>query len=334
MSALRIRRLGVVGGGAWGTALASVAARSGLDVVLWAREPDVAEAINKHHENTVFLPGVTLDPAIRATSDLADMGPMDALLLVTPAQALRTVSEALKPHLADGLAVAICSKGIEQASGKLMSEVLEEVAPQVDIFVLSGPSFAVDVANGLPTAVTLAGSRHEQVAAFADAIGSETFRPYLSDDLVGAQIGGAVKNVLAIACGIVEGKQLGASARAALTTRGFAELVRLGVALGAKSETLSGLSGLGDLILTCNSIQSRNMSLGMMLGQGRTLEDILGSRNSVSEGVHTAKIVTRIAAAHSVEMPICEAVRGITENGHDVDEVITALMSRPITDEV
>lgn len=281
----------------------------------------------------MFLAGIPLPRSIRATGELADLGAMDALLLVTPAQHLRATAHRLSAHVGKPLPAAICSKGIEQSSGKLLSDVLGEAAPVLEPFILSGPSFAADVARGLPTAVTLAGRDEAGVAVFAQAIGSASFRPYRSNDLIGAQIGGAVKNVLAIACGIVEGKRLGASARAALTTRGFAELVRLGTALGAKRETLAGLSGLGDLVLTCNSTQSRNMSLGKLLGEGRSLDDILASRNTVSEGVYTAAVVTQIAEDHNVEMPISAAVRAVTQGRTSVDAAICDLLARPITDE-
>ena len=324
-----INRIGVVGGGAWGTALASVAARAGRDVLVWAREEDVLADINTRHVNSMFLDGIALDPAIRATANLADMAGRDALLLVTPAQALGAISGELARCLPDGLPLAICSKGIEQRSGRFLSDILAEACPRALPAILSGPSFASDVASGLPTAVTLACADAERGAALAAALSGPGFRLYLTDDILGAQIGGAVKNVLAIACGICEGKALGASARAALTTRGFAELRRLAVALGAREETLSGLSGLGDLILTCNSAQSRNMSLGMALGQGKSLEEVLGSRRSVSEGVFTAAAVAARARELKIEMPICEAVHAVVSGVLDVDTAIQGLLARP-----
>ncbi len=331
--AAAIETVGVVGAGAWGTALAAVANRAGRKTWLWAREPEVVAAIAKTHENTMFLPGIELDPAITATNSYADLDRADALLLVAPAQATRTVTMALSSHVKSGTPVVICAKGIEQGSGALLSAVLGETLPQAEVSVLSGPSFAADVANGLPTAVTLASGSMVAARRLADALAIPSFRPYLSDDVVGAQVGGALKNVLAIACGIVEGKGFGASARAALTARAFAELQRFGVAQGAKAETLGGLSGLGDLILTCNSTQSRNMSLGLALGQGRTLEDVLSARNSVSEGVHTAGVVVEIAEKLGIDLPISTAVHNIVSGHASVDDTIKNLLNRPIRTE-
>jgi len=328
--------MGVVGAGAWGTALAQVCARAGgpsRRVTFWAREAEVVDAINHRHENTLFLPGITLEPAVQATGDLSDLRHADALLMVTPAQHMRASLTALKPHLKPGTPVLLCAKGVEQGSHKLLTEVLAEVLPDAIPAVLSGPSFAGEVARGLPTAVTLACEDEALAAALAKTIGIPTFRPYYSSDLVGAEIGGAVKNVLAIACGIVEGKKLGASARAALTTRGFAEMSRLGLALGARSETLAGLSGLGDLVLTCNSPQSRNMSLGLALGEGKTLDAIMGARNAVTEGVHSATAVVELAALHKVEMPIAAAVAAIVTGKASVDEAIMSLLTRPFKSE-
>ncbi len=330
MQNAKISRLGIVGAGAWGTALATVAARAELNVRLWALEPEVTEAINEKHENTVYLEGVALDERIRATGTLADMSDCEALLLVTPAQALRDVAETLNQYAGTHIPLVVCSKGIERDTGLMMSEVLAEISPYTNVMVLSGPSFAADVARGKPTAVTLAGRAADSGKPIAEALSGPTFRPYLSGDLIGAQVGGAVKNVLAIACGIVDGKDLGASARAALTTRGFAELVRFGTALGAEPETLNGLSGLGDLILTCNSAQSRNMSLGIELGKGLSTGDVLNSRNSISEGAYTARIVVEMAKDLGIEMPICAAVHEIVEEITEVDEAIERLLARPI----
>jgi glycerol-3-phosphate dehydrogenase (NAD(P)+) len=323
-------RIGIVGAGAWGTALAAVAARAGADTLVWAREPEVVAAINNAHENSVFLAGIVLLPEIRATNDLGDLGDRDVLLVVTPAQALRPVLADLAPHVRDGTPLVICSKGIERGTSKLMSMVLAETIPGAAGYILSGPSFAADVARGLPTAVTLAGPDEASALPIAEMLSIPAFRPYVSGDIIGAQVGGAVKNVLAIACGIVDGRALGASARAALTTRGFAELSRFGSRLGARPETLAGLSGLGDLILTCNSPQSRNMSLGIELGRGRTVDEVLGSRNSVSEGVYTAAVVVDMARGLGVEMPICDAVHEIVEGRLDVDGAMERLLARPI----
>lgn len=323
-------RIGIIGGGAWGTALAGVARRNAHDVTLWVREAEAVEAINRRHENPLFLPGVALDPAILATGVLADaVRGADAVLLATPAQHTREIAAALAPHLPATAPLVICAKGIELRTGALMSEAVWEAAPGRPIAVLSGPTFAGEVAHGLPTAVTLAAHDQRLGERLTALIGSRTFRPYWSDDVVGAQIGGAVKNVLAIACGIVEGRKLGDNARAALITRGLAEMMRLGAAKGARTETLFGLSGLGDLTLTCNGVQSRNMSLGIALGRGETLADVLGARRSVAEGVSTAAAVTALAARLTVEMPICAAVDAILHHGADIDAVIEELLARP-----
>jgi glycerol-3-phosphate dehydrogenase (NAD(P)+) len=335
MDKMSIANIGVVGSGAWGTALASVAARAntGKKVRLWALENDVVEAINRSHENTPYLPGIELDKMIEATSSLGDLKDRDAVLLVPPAQHLRKVLMDLAPHLEESVPLIICSKGIEQGTMKLMGDVASEAAPGHPLAVLSGPSFAADVAKGLPTAVTLACTDENLGNQLMDAIGLSTFRPYLSSDLTGAEIGGAVKNVIAIACGIAEGCKFGESARAALTARGFAEITRLGLALGAKRETMAGLSGLGDLILTCNSIQSRNMSLGVALGEGRTLEEVMASRTTVAEGVPTAGAVVALAQSKGIEMPIAEAVSAIVANEKTVSRAILDLLSRPFTSE-
>jgi|TARA_B100000614_G_scaffold255975_1_gene273794 glycerol-3-phosphate dehydrogenase (NAD(P)+) len=329
----KYNKIAVVGAGAWGTALAQVAAKAGREVTLWAREAEVVESVNTVHENSLFLPGIALDPALRATGDLAEVADADAILMVTPAQHMRRVLETLAPEVAAEKPVVLCAKGVEQSTNYLLTEVLAEAMPQARAAVLSGPSFAAEVAKGLPTAVTLACEDEDVAEALAHAIGLPTFRPYYSADLIGAEIGGAVKNVLAIACGIVEGKKFGDSARAALTTRGFAELARLGISMGARTETLMGLSGLGDLILTCNSPKSRNMSLGMALGEGKTLEEVMGARNSVSEGVHSATAVVALARKYDIEMPIAEAVAAIVTGKAKVDEAIATLLARPFRSE-
>jgi glycerol-3-phosphate dehydrogenase (NAD(P)+) len=325
-----IKTIGIVGGGAWGTALACVAARGGREVCLWAREPEVVDSINQSQENKMFLPGVTLPAGVAATGDLATMASAGAVLLVAPAQATRAVSTSLAPHISKGVPIIICAKGIEQESGKFLSEVLGETIPHASCMVLSGPSFAADVARGLPTAVTLAARTLEMARPVADALAIPSFRPYLSSDITGAQVGGAVKNVLAIASGIVDGKGFGESARAATTARAFAELQRFGAAMGARPETLGGLSGLGDLILTCSSTQSRNMSLGAALGKGRSMDDVMAERNSVSEGVHTASILAVLAESHGIEMPISAAVNAIVSGNAGVGETIENLLNRPI----
>jgi glycerol-3-phosphate dehydrogenase (NAD(P)+) len=324
-----LNSIGIVGGGAWGTALGQTMRLAGRAVLIWAREPEVVAEIAASHRNTPFLPGVALDPALRATGTLADVAACDAVLMVTPAQHVRAVGAELAPHVAAGKPVVICAKGLEQATGKLLGQVAAEVLPQATLAVLSGPSFAADVARGLPTALTLACADEALGARLAVSLGSRQFRLYRSTDVIGVQLGGAVKNVLAIAAGIVEGRGLGASAHAALVTRGFAELRRFGEALGARAETLVGLSGLGDLLLTCGSPQSRNMSLGRALGQGQTLEAVLGSRRSVAEGVYTAAAVARVAAERGIDMPIAAAVHGIVAGKTTVEAAIEALLSRP-----
>jgi glycerol-3-phosphate dehydrogenase (NAD(P)+) len=322
--------LGILGAGAWGTALAQTAATAGRKVALWAREPEVVDSINAKCENSVFLPGLALDPAIRATSDLQDLAACDAILCVVPTQFLRATAQDFAASGANKTQpLVICAKGIEQKTLELPSTLLKETLPDNPLAVLSGPTFAAEVARGLPTAITLACEDAELGAKLVNAIGSRSFRPYLSEDLIGAQVGGAIKNVLAIACGIAAGSKLGENARAALITRGLAEMRRLGLALGAKDETLMGLSGLGDLVLTCGSLQSRNMSLGFALGEGKTLDAILGSRKSVAEGVWTASAATRLAEKHKVEMPIASAVDAILNRSASVEATIASLLARP-----
>jgi len=328
MTVKTFQRFGVIGGGAWGTALAQTLAVSGRDVTLWAFEDECANAINTQHENTMYLPGAVLHPALKASSDLADLAGMDAVLAVAPAQHMRSILAGLKPYASAGLPVVLCSKGIEISTLSFMADVLKDTLPETIPAVLSGPSFAIDVAKGLPTAVTLAVEDSEIGAGLAKAIAAPTFRPYLSTDVLGAEIGGAVKNVLAIACGMVLGKGLGRSAHAALITRGFAEMSRLGAALGARPETLTGMCGLGDLVLTCSSEQSRNMSCGMALGQGKSLDEIMSARTAVTEGVATAPALKRLAAKAGVEMPICEAVAAILDGSAELNAAIEALLNR------
>ena len=318
-------RLGVLGGGAWGTALAQVAAGGG-DVLLWAREPEVVEAINSRHENPVFLPGRALDPAIRASGDLAELAECEAWLVVTPAQHMRPVLEAAP---VGNRPLVLCSKGIEERSGDLLHRVAKSACPDAQVAVLSGPTFAHEVAAGLPTAVTLATQDHALAERLRDRIARQTFRIYLSDDVAGAEIGGAVKNVLAIACGVVEGGGLGQNARAALIARGFAEMTRFGLASGARPETLTGLSGLGDLVLTCSSTSSRNFSLGKGIGEGRSAAELMSDRRTVAEGAFTAPVLDRLAREKGVEMPIVAAVVKLLSGEANVREVLGELLSRP-----
>jgi glycerol-3-phosphate dehydrogenase (NAD(P)+) len=333
-----VRQIGVIGAGAWGTALAQVAARArGLSggptagkVPLWMRDATAAAAIASNHQHDRRLPGVALEAAIVPTADPSALTACDTVLIAAPAQALREVMTRLAPHLRPDVRAIITAKGIERTTGRYMAQVLTEVMPSAVPLVLSGPSFALDVARGLPTAVTLAAPTLEQASLVAAALSLPTFRPYTSDDLVGVQVGGAVKNVLAIACGIVTGRGLGESARAALIARSFAELTRFGRVQGAKSETLAGLSGLGDLVLSCSSAQSRNFALGLALGEGRTLADIMAGQKSVTEGAFTARAMVDIAKAAGIEVPIAAAVCDILENDAPITDVIGRLMQRPL----
>jgi glycerol-3-phosphate dehydrogenase (NAD(P)+) len=318
----------VIGGGAWGTALAQAAASAGRPVVLWAREPEVVADINNLRENRRFLAGIRLSPAIQATASIADGAGADAVLAACPAQHLRSVVAGLKATFAR-VPVLICAKGIERSSGLLMPEVAHEVSPHLTFGMLSGPSFAAEVARGLPCAVTVAFEDGALAHRITTLLGSPVFRPYASTDVIGVAIGGAVKNVLAIACGIVEGRSFGESARAALTTRGFAEMTRFGVALGAKLETMGGLSGLGDLMLTASSRQSRNFSLGVKLAQGGHADE----GGPLAEGAATAEALVMRARAAKVEMPIAEAVADIVAGRTAVDVAIGALLSRPLKSE-
>jgi glycerol-3-phosphate dehydrogenase (NAD(P)+) len=321
-------RIGVIGGGAWGTALAQVAAANGEPVTLWARESEVVSAINLAHENTIFLPGVSLSPSIKATGEVGELSACDAWLIVTPAQHLRA-SLASLPQSRHPL--VLCAKGIEAGTMALMSDIAAELHPQSPVAVLSGPTFAAEVARGLPTAVTLACADAAAARALSQRLARPTFRPYVSDDVAGAEIGGAVKNVLAIACGVVAGRKLGENARASLIARGFAEMVRYGVARGGRPETLSGLSGLGDLVLTCSSTASRNFSLGVGLGEGKDAVSLLGGQ-TVAEGAFTAPVLQTSAKSLGVAMPVVDAVCALLD-GAPVDRVVRDLLSRPLRDE-
>ncbi len=325
--------VGIVGAGAWGTALAVAARRAGRDVVIWGYERETVEEINHQHANHIYLPGITLDRQIRATAKVAEVAAADLILMVVPSQFFRTVASEFAPHIGEK-PVIICTKGFEEDTGKLMSDVVAEALPRAIPGVLAGPSFASEIARGLPAALTIAADEEVIGLRVANALGSRSLRLYWSDDVLGAQIGGALKNVLAIAAGIVAGRQLGDNARAGIITRGFAELMRFGLAVGAKPETLMGLMGLGDLILTCSSEQSRNMSLGKALGEGKALADILGSRKSVTEGTHSAAAAVVRAREIGVELPICDAVRAILVGEMNVDDAIEAVLSRPFKSEV
>jgi glycerol-3-phosphate dehydrogenase (NAD(P)+) len=322
-------KAGVIGAGAWGTALAQLLASDGQDVALWALEPDVVDAINAGHENPLYLANIPLSPSIRATGAMADLAACEMLLVVSPAQHLRRVV-AQAPA---GVPLVLCSKGIEAGTSLLMSEVAQQAQPGSPIAVLSGPTFAHEVARGLPTAITLACEDRALGQRLAARIARASFRPYLSDDVIGAEIGGAVKNVLAIACGVAEGAGLGLNARAALISRGFAEMTRFGLARGARAETLGGLSGLGDLVLTCSSTNSRNFSLGKGLGEGASAADFLSNRRTVAEGAHTAPVLRDAARAAGVEMPVVEAVCALLTDAAPLADVIDALLARPLRPE-
>ncbi len=323
-------KIGVIGGGAWGTALAQAAWADGRETLLWALEPEAVGGINSRHENSTFLAGIQLNPAIRATSDLSELDGCDVWLVVTPAQHMRAVLESV-PGCDKSL--VLCSKGIEEKAGQLLHHVAKEACPGARIAVLSGPTFAHEVARGLPTAVTLAAEDRQLAERLRDCIAVPTFRIYLSDDVAGAEIGGAVKNVLAIACGVVEGKGLGQNARAALIARGFAEMTRFGLAFGARAETLTGLSGLGDLVLTCSSTSSRNYSLGRGIGEGRSPADLLSDRKTVAEGAFTAPVLARLAREKGIDMPVVAAVDALISGRGNVDQVLEALLSRPLKSE-
>jgi glycerol-3-phosphate dehydrogenase (NAD(P)+) len=327
---MTIQRISVLGGGAWGTALALTCARAGRAVTLWEHEPGNAASLETKRES-LFLPRVRLDDGIKVTRDLAAAARADAILLVVPAQAMRSVCTALAKVLTAPTPLIACAKGIEHGSHKFMTEIIAECAAVAMPAILSGPSFAADVARGLPTAVTLAATDGKTAQTLAQAIASASFRPYHSTDVRGVEIGGAAKNVLAIAAGIVIGRGLGASASAALTTRGFAELTRFGKAYGAKPETMTGLSGLGDLILTCSSPQSRNLSFGVALGKGEKLDG--AAHGKLAEGAFTAPVLLEMAREKNVDVPISAAVAAVLAETLSVDKAIESLLARPIKSE-
>lgn len=329
-----MNRISVLGAGAWGTALANIAANNGKKVTLWVRENELIDDIRSKRRNTLFLPNIELNENIVPTNDLSQaVLNTEAVLMVIPAQYLRSTCRALRSIWSEGLPAVICAKGIEQGTGALLSEMLAEELPQAQIAVLSGPTFAEEVAENKPTALTLACRNETLGKELVETLGTSTFRPYYSSDLISVQIGGAVKNVMAIAAGVVAGKKAGDNARAALITRGLAEISRLAVALGGQAQTLMGLSGLGDLVLTANSVQSRNYSVGLELGKGHSLSDILADKHTVAEGVFTAKAVLERASKVGVEMPICEGLMKVLNGEASVDVVIQLLMTRPFKTE-
>jgi glycerol-3-phosphate dehydrogenase (NAD(P)+) len=323
------KKISVIGAGAWGTALANLLSKNGHETLIWALEEDCAASINDQHINNQYLPSIPLMPDLRATTSLSDCSGSSAILLVVPTQFMRETLKKLAPYVNDNLPIILCSKGIELGSLNLMTDVLKQEIPWATPAVLSGPSFAKDVGQGQPAAVTLAAKNHAVANELANIVSSEKFRPYTTQDIIGAEIGGAVKNVLAIACGVAIGMDLGRSAHAALISRGFAEMTRLGMALGADATTLTGLCGLGDLVLTCSSEQSRNMSFGMELGQGKKIDAILSSRNTVTEGVTTAPAIETLSQRLNIEMPICEIVAKIIREDINLEDAVLALLNRP-----
>ncbi len=328
-----MKEISIIGSGAWGTALAQVAAQNHETVTLWARRAELAAIINERHENTENLPGIVLSPSIRATSDLALAAQAEILFLVTPAQSLRATLNDIAQSTRHAPALVLCSKGIELETGMLMSDVARETMPKSPVFILSGPNFAREIALGQPAATTLAGTDNALAAKIQKKIGSTRFRPYLSDDITGVQIAGALKNVIALAGGIAQGLGFGESTRASLITRGMAEIVRLGCAMGAEPQTFLGLSGMGDLMLTCSSAQSRNFSLGLALGRGEKLEELKQKSRAVTEGVHTAAAGLSLAARHTIEMPIARAVYQCLHEGRRLDDAIKEMLNRPVGEE-
>jgi glycerol-3-phosphate dehydrogenase (NAD(P)+) len=325
-----IERVVIAGAGAFGTALAVVADQAGRRVTLFARDTDQAKIIAATRENMRYLPGVKLSPSIEIRSDPACLGNADLVLLAAPAQSTRALATTLAPNTPAGIPIVASAKGIEQGSRKTQTEIIAESLPTAHPAALSGPGFAEEIARGFPTAVTIAAKNLDLAHALSAALATDMFRPYASDDLIGVELGGAIKNVLAIAAGIVAGRALGESARAALIARGLAEMMRLGAALGARAETFMGLSGLGDLVLTATSRHSRNLAFGIALGEGRRPADLLGTGQPLVEGAHTAAVAVELARQHSVDMPITTAVAAIVAGKISVDAAIEGLVSRPL----
>lgn len=326
--------LSVIGAGAWGTALAQTYTLAGHDVILWVREKALADSLSTTRENKIYLPGFKIDSRMRVTNDLADAMTADIVLSVIPAQYVRSILHRMRDHVRAGQPLVLCAKGIEIETGQLLSGVVREECPGAECAVLTGPTFAHDLAEGKPGAATLACADGTQADRLTETLSNTTLRLYKTTDIIGAQTGGAIKNVIAIACGIIEGLQLGESARAALVTRGLAEIARLTIALGGRRETLMGLCGVGDLMLTCSSMQSRNFSLGVELGQGRSLPDILESRKTVTEGVATARAAVELARKHNVDMPIVGMVHACLYDHIDPKTVVARLMDRPVRSEL
>ncbi|MDH5722794.1 MAG: NAD(P)-dependent glycerol-3-phosphate dehydrogenase [Alphaproteobacteria bacterium] len=330
-----ISKISVIGAGAWGTALAQVCSQDNRDITIWCREERLAEEINTLHSNKLYLGDISLNPSINATSSLEIALKAQILLIVTPAQATRNILEQMKPLIRPDHLLVLCSKGVEVSSEKLMSQVVQDILPNTKLAILSGPNFAKEIAQGKPAATTLACEDKKVGKTIQNLIATPYFRPYLTDDIIGAQIAGAFKNVIAIACGIAHGLNLGESARASLVTRGLAEISRLGVSMGARAETFMGLCGVGDLMLTCSSEQSRNFSLGLLLAQGQSLESIMKrSGSSLSEGVHTALTALNLAEKHRIEMPISMAVYNCLHGDLSLDEAMKEMLNRKIKEEL
>lgn len=327
------QRIGVIGAGSWGTALALVAARAGRDVTLWARSDLHAAQMAGERENARYMPGIRLPDAVVPTADPLALEDSDAVLLVTPAQTVRAVAALFSGVLPPDCPVVICAKGIEFETGALISEILAEVLPEQLAAVLSGPTFATEVARGLPTAVTLACERVTVAMELTESLAAPFFRPYASGDVIGVEIVGALKNVIAIACGVVKGRGLGENARASLITRGLAEMQRLVVAKGGMGPTLMGLGGVGDLTLSCSTEQSRNFAFGVSIGKGMPVAEAIARPDVVVEGVHTARAVPELARSLGVEMPICEAVARVLHEDSDIDQAMAELLSRPLRPE-
>ena len=328
-------RCSVVGAGAWGTALADLLTRNGHDVLLWAYEPDVVESINKKHENVRFLGGNALAPALKATGDIQRaVDGAELITLATPSHVLRSIVRSAAKSVDRSAPVVVASKGIEKGTLSLMTEVAEQELSGATVVALSGPSFAKEVVTCQPTAVVVA-SGDERAAAIAQrAFSSAYFRAYTHTDVLGVELGGALKNVMAVATGIAEGLGLGFNARAALVTRGLAEMTRLGLALGAEQSTFAGLAGLGDLVLTCTGSLSRNRAVGVEVGKGRTLEEVLAGKETVAEGVVTAQSARELAVREGVEMPIVDTVNRVLFEGQPARSAIAALMTRELRAEV
>ena len=329
-----MKKIGIIGAGAWGTALASQAIRAGNDVIIWAREPEVVKTINNDSVNDIFLPGFKLDRRLRATNILSEAVLCDMVFIVVPSQHFRQICNQIREFWVDRTPAIICSKGIERKTNSLLTQVLLEEIPKASPMILSGPTFAIEVARGLPTAVTLACEDMKLGMIVSKSIATNTFRPYLSNDLAGVAVGGAVKNVLAIACGLTEGLEMGNNARASLITRGLAEVIRLSLALGGKERTLNGLSGLGDLLLTATSSQSRNYSLGVALGQGRQLQQILSNRVSIAEGVYSSSALVSLANSKDIDMPICFEIDQVINHMKPIKIAIRDILERPIRSEL